>query len=53
VWAIANVVWNIPAHIATAKAAGVVPLLQRAVAMGVRKGEKNGDPAKQLKRMGV
>ena len=52
-WAIENVVGDIPAHIATAKAAGVVPLLQRAVAMGVRKGEKFGDPAKQLKRMGV
>ena len=35
VWAIANVVWNIPAHIATAKAAGVVPLLQRAAGQGV------------------
>jgi hypothetical protein len=52
--AIGNVVrLKIPAHIATAKAAGVVPLLQRAVAMGVRKGEKFGDPAEQLKRMGV
>jgi hypothetical protein len=53
VHAIRNVVGNIPAHIATAKAAGVVPLLQRAVAMGVNKGEESGDPADQLKRMGV
>jgi hypothetical protein len=45
-------VGNIPAHIATAKAAGVVPLLQRAVAMGVNKGKYFGDPAEQLKRMG-
>ena len=51
VWAIQNVVWNTPAHIAMAKAAGVVPLLQRAVAMGVQGGY--WDPAKQLKRMGV
>ena len=51
--AIQNIVENIPAHIATAKAAGVVPLLQRAVAMGVYKGDKNRDPAEQLKRMGV
>ena len=50
--AIRWVVRNIPAHIATAKAAGMVPLLQHAVAMRVRKG-KPGDPAKQLKRMGV
>jgi len=47
VWAIAKVVGDIPAHIATAKAAGVVPLLQRA------KGQGNEDAAKQLKRMGV
>ena len=53
VWAIYYVVWDVPAHIATAKAAGVVPLLQRAVAMGVNKGELFGDPAEQLKRMGV
>ena len=53
VWAIENVVWDIPAHIAMAKAAGVVPLLQRAVAMGVRKGEEYGDPAEQLELMGV
>ena len=51
--AISNVVRKIPAHIATAKAAGVVRLLQRAVAMGVRKGEQWGDPAEQLVRMGV
>jgi hypothetical protein len=43
--AIENVVWNIPAHIATAKAAGVVPLLQRAAGQGVE------DAAEQLKRM--
>ena len=36
VMAIWNVVWlKIPAHIATAKAAGVVPLLQRAAGQGV------------------
>ena len=51
--AIENVVGDIPAHIATAKAAGVVPLLQRAVAMGVNKEKYLGDPTKQLKRMGV
>ena len=51
--AIANVVSNIPAHIAMAKAAGVVPLLRRAVAMGVRKGASGGNPAVQLKMMGV
>lgn len=51
--AIENVVGDIPAHIATAKAAGVVPLLQRAVAMGVNKGEESGDPADQLELMGV
>ena len=50
--AISNVVWDVRAHIAMAKAVGVVPLLRRAVAMGVRKGE-HGDPAKQLKLMGV
>ena len=54
VLAFRNVVRDTPALIATAKAAGVVPLLQRAVAMGVNKGEKYGwDPADQLKRMGV
>ena len=54
VWAIENVLWNsTPAHIATAKAAGLVTLLQRAVAMGVRKGEQYGDPANQLNKMGV
>ena len=45
--AIENVVKDIPAHIATAKAAGVVPLLQRAVGVTI------ADPAEQLKRMGV
>ena len=45
--AIALVVRDIPAHIATAKAAGVVPLLQRAAGQG------NEDAKKQLKRMGV
>ena len=50
--AIENVVWKIRAHIATAKAAGVVPLLRRAVAMGVNKGGKS-DPAKVLRKMGL
>ena len=45
---------NTPAHIAMVKAAGMVPLLQHAVAMGVNKGDKYGwDPADQLKKMGV
>jgi hypothetical protein len=47
VYAITNMVGNIPAHIAMAKAAGVVPLLQRAAGQG------NEDAAKQLKRMGA
>ena len=46
-WAIENVVGDIPAHIATAKAAGVVPLLQRAAGQGSERA------AKQLKRMGA
>ena len=53
VYAIALVVNDIPAHIVMAKAAGVVPLLQHAVAMGVNKGDKYWDPATHLKMMGV
>ena len=34
--AISNVVWDVRAHIATAKAAGVVPLLRRAAGQGVQ-----------------
>ena len=45
--AIYNVVKNIPAHIATAKAAGVVPLLRRAAGQG------NGTATQQLEQMGV
>jgi len=45
VCAIEYVVGDIPAHIATAKAAGVVPLLQRAAGQGVQYA------AEQLKRM--
>ena len=47
VGAIGNVVWDVPAHIATAKAAGVVPLLQRAAGQGVQYA------ASALRRMGV
>ena len=50
--AIVELVKDVPAHIATAKAAGVVPLLQRAVAMGVRKGHSLWDPAKLLDKDG-
>ena len=45
--AIKNVVWNIPAHIAMAGEAGVVPLLQHAAAMGIARA------ARQLRRMGM
>jgi len=45
--AIKNVVWNIPAHIAMAGEAGVVPLLQHAAAMGIE------HAAAQLQRMGL
>ena len=45
--AIKNVVWDIPAHIAMAGEAGVVPLLQHAAAMGIE------HAANQLQRMGV
>ena len=45
--AIVNIVWDIPAHIALAGEAGVVPLLQHAAAMGIE------HATKQLKRMGV
>ena len=47
VLAIENVVWDVRAHIATAKAAGVVPLLRRAAGQG------NEDAKEQLKKMGV
>ena len=46
-----NVVRDNPAHIAMAKAAGVVPLLQHAVAMGVNQGEEYGDPANLLSKL--
>ena len=48
--AVKNLVVNFPSNIAAVKRAGLVPLLERAVRMGVRKGE-SGDPAKLLKLM--
>ena len=48
--AVRNLVVNFPSNIAVVKRAGLVPLLERAVRMGVNKGE-NGDPAKLLKLM--
>ena len=49
--AVSNLVVKMPAsNMAAVKRAGLVPLLERAVRMGVSKGE-SGDPAKLLKLM--